>query len=249
MIRVALSAEWTKLRTAPGTVWLLVAVVVPTIGVSAAAAATIACPPGECGVDPARVSLTGIQLGQAAVAVLAVLMVGTEYGTGLMGVTLAAMPRRVTVLAAKAAILVAVVAPAALFAVLGCLVVGRVILPGHGIPVPLDSLSRPAAGSVLYLVAIALLGLGVAVAVRDSATAIGVVLALLYVYPIVIRVVSDPTWLRRLERIGPTAGLAIQATTGLDGLAIGPWRGLGVLAGWATAALLLGALLLHHRDA
>jgi ABC-2 type transport system permease protein len=85
--------------------------------------------------------------------------------------------------------------------------------------------------------------------VRDSATSVGVVLALLYVYPIVIRVVSDPTWLRRLERIGPTAGLAIQATTGLDGLPIGPWRGLGVLAAWACAALVVGGLLLHRRDA
>jgi ABC-2 type transport system permease protein len=46
-----------------------------------------------------------------------------------------------------------------------------------------------------------------------------------------------------------TAGLAIQATTDLDSLPIGPWAGLGVLAGWAAAALLGGALVLRLRDA
>jgi ABC-2 type transport system permease protein len=46
-----------------------------------------------------------------------------------------------------------------------------------------------------------------------------------------------------------TAGLAIQATTGLNTLAISPWAGLGVLACWAAGALVLGAILLRSRDA
>lgn len=46
-----------------------------------------------------------------------------------------------------------------------------------------------------------------------------------------------------------TAGLAIQATTNLRSLPIAPWAGLGVLAAWALAALLLGGLLLRLRDA
>jgi hypothetical protein len=36
---------------------------------------------------------------------------------------------------------------------------------------------------------------------------------------------------------------------GLRGLPIGPWAGLGVLAAWAAAALLAGALVLCLRDA
>jgi ABC-2 type transport system permease protein len=43
--------------------------------------------------------------------------------------------------------------------------------------------------------------------------------------------------------------MAIQATTGLNALPMSPWAGLGVLAAWAAGALLLGGLLLHHRDA
>ena len=60
---------------------------------------------------------------------------------------------------------------------------------------------------------------------------------------------GDPHWQRLLQQIGPTsAGLAIQATTGLDSLPISPWAGLGVTAGWAAAALLAGGLLLRIRD-
>jgi ABC-2 type transport system permease protein len=251
--REALRAEWTKLRTEPSTVWLLPAVVATTVAVSTAATAAIACPAGDCGVDPAKVSLTGIQLGQAVVAVLAVLTIGGEYSTGMVGVTLAAMPRRRTVLAAKATVLTGVVAAAATVAVLACLLVGRLILPGHGYPPPSPAdgpVLRAAAGSVLYLALIAVLGLGVATAVRNSATAVGIVLGLLYAFPIIAQAVSDPDWRRHLQQIGPmTAGLAVQATTGLGSLPIGPWAGLGVLAAWAGAALLTGGLLLERRDA
>jgi ABC-2 type transport system permease protein len=257
-LRDALHAEWTKLRTAPGTIWLLLAVIALTAAVSAAATAAITCPTVGCAVDPAKVSLTGIQLGQALVAILAVLAISGEYSTGMIRITLAAMPRRPTVMAAKAAILTGMVVTAATIAVLASVLAGRLILPGHGFTpahgYPLLSLGdgpvlRAAAGSVLYLALVALLSLGAATAVRDSATAIGIILGLLYLFPIIAQVVSDPHWQRHLNQIGPmTAGLAIQATTNLHSLPIGPWAGLGVLAAWAAAALLTGGLLLRLRD-
>jgi ABC-2 type transport system permease protein len=109
---------------------------------------------------------------------------------------------------------------------------------------------RAAAGSVLYLALIGLLSLGIATAVRDSAVAIGTALGLLYLFPIIASAVSDPTWQRYLQKIGPmTAGLAIQATTGLSSLPISPWAGLGVTAAWAAAALLAGGLVLRLRNA
>jgi ABC-2 type transport system permease protein len=46
-----------------------------------------------------------------------------------------------------------------------------------------------------------------------------------------------------------TAGLYIQATIGVHSLPLTPWQGLGVLAGWAAASLLVGALTLRARDA
>jgi ABC-2 type transport system permease protein len=109
---------------------------------------------------------------------------------------------------------------------------------------------RAAAGTVLYLALIALLSLGIAAAVRDSAVAIGTVLGLLYLFPILAQVAGSPGVSRHLQQIGPmTAGLEIQASTGLSHLPIAPWAGLGVLAAWAAAALLAGTVLLRVRDA
>jgi ABC-2 type transport system permease protein len=258
-LRDALHAEWTKLRTAPGTFWLLSAAVALTVAVSAAAAAATRCPAAGCGQDPARVSLTGIYLGQVVVAMVAVLAMGGEYSSGMIRTTLTAMPRRATVLAAKAVLITGLMLAAGTLAVLGSLLAGRLSLPGHGFTaahgfVPLSLADGPvlraAAGSVLYLVLIALLSLGAATAVRDSAVAIGIVLGLLYLFPIVAAVVSDPQVQRHLQQIAPmTAGLEIQATVGLRSLPISPWAGLGVLAAWAAAALLVGGLLLRARDA
>ncbi len=258
-MKQALRAEWTKLRTEPATGWLLLGCIVLTVTLSTMAAAAVTCPSTGCDLDPARVGLTGIYLGQAVVVVLAVLAIGGEYSTGMIRVTLAAMPHRITVLAAKAAVLTGLVLVAGAIAVLASVLAGRLILPVHGFTAahghpPLSLADGPvlraAAGSVLYLALIALLSLGAATAVRDSAAAIGVVLGLLYVFPILAQVVTDVEWRQHLQQIAPmSAGLAIQATTGLHSLPIGPWAGLGVLAAWAVAALVLGGLSLRLRDA
>jgi ABC-2 type transport system permease protein len=255
-----LHAEWTKLRTLPGTAWLLLGMVAVTVIISATVSAAVSCTStAACHVDVTKLSLTGTYLGQAVVAIVAVLAVSGEYATGMMATTLAAMPRRASVLAAKAAVVTAVTLAAGTLAVLGSVLAGRLILPGHGYSpangYPALSLAdgtvlRAAAGTVLYLALIALLSLGVATAVRDSAVAIGVVLALLYLFPILTQVVGSPGVARHLQQIGPmTAGLEVQASTGLAHLPIGPWAGLAVLAGWAAAALLAGALVLRVRDA
>lgn len=258
-MRTALQAEWTKLRTVGGTGWLLLAAVVVTAGLSAAAVAATRCPTGDCGVDATKLSLTGVQLGQAVVAVLAVLTVSTEYSTGMIRTTLTAMPRRTTVLAAKATVLTAAVLVTAPIGVLGSVLAGRLILPGHGFtaargypPLSLNDgpTLRAAAGTVLYLSLIGLLSVGIATLIRDSAAAIGTVLGLLYLFPIVLQVVTDPTVKRHLQQIAPSnAGLTIQATIGLHNLPISPWAGLGVLPAWAAGALLTGGALLEIRDA
>jgi ABC-2 type transport system permease protein len=260
-MRDALHAEWTKLRTVSGPAWLLAGTIVLTVAVSAAAMAAVRCPTGTaCPVDTAKLSLTGIEFGQAVVAVLAGLVISGEYSTGMIRTTLTAMPRRSAVLAAKAVILAGLVLAAGTIAVSGSVLAGRFILPGHGLTpergFPLESLTdgptlRAAAGSVLYLALIALLSLGIATVVRDSAVAVGVVLGLLYLSPIILSVVAgDPVWSHRIERYAPmSAGLTIQDTTGLRGLPISPWGGLGVLAAWAAAAMLAGGLVLRLRDA
>ncbi len=193
------------------------------------------------------------------VALAAVLTVGGEYGTGMIRVTLAATPRRLVMMGAKALVVTGWAVAAGTAAVLGSVLAGRLILPGRGLSAaggyPPLSLGygpdlRAAAGSVLYLALVALLALGLATAVRDSAASTGLVLGLLYLFPIVSSVIPDHVLARHLEQIAPmTAGLYIQATVGVRDLPLSPWQGLGVLAAWAAGALLAGGVLLRVRDA
>jgi ABC-2 type transport system permease protein len=257
--REALHAEWTKLRTVASTGWLLLGAAVLTVAVSTVADAAATCPSGGCQADPAKLSLTGVQAGQAVVVVIAVLAVSGEYSTGMIRITLTAMPRRLTVLAAKTTLIAGLVLAVSAVAVLASVLAGRLILPGHGFtpahgfpPLSLGHgpVLRAACGSVLYLALIALLSLGIATAVREPAVAIGLVLGLLYVFPVVTSVVGNHHWQRHLEQIGPmTAGLYIQATANLSSLPLTPWQGLGVLALWAAGALTIGALIFRFRDA
>jgi ABC-2 type transport system permease protein len=253
----ALHAEWTKLRTVAGPAWLMAGVVVLTGAVGAAAAGAARCSSATCGLDPAKVSFTGIYLGQAVVAVAGVLAIGNEYSTGMIKPSLIAVPRRLMLLFAKAAVLTGPVLIASALAVAGSALAGWLILPGHGFT-PANGYAsltagadlRAVLGAILYLTLIALLSLGVATAVRDSAVAIGLVLGLLYLFPIVASLISNATIARHLQQIGPmSAGLDVQATVGVNSLPLTPWQGLGVVALWTVGALLLGALVLKFRDA
>jgi ABC-2 type transport system permease protein len=237
-------AEWTKARTLSATCWLLAAVIGATAAVSALA--VVSARQGS-DADPVKTSLTGVYLGQAVAAVLGVLTVSGEYSTGMIHVTLAAMPRRTTVLAAKTMVLAGHVLAAGTVAILVSVMLGRLVLPGYALT---PALLRAAAGSVLYLTLISLLSLGIATAVRDAAVAVGIVLGLLFLFPVLAHYVTDATAQRYLEQLAPmTAGLYIQATTALHTLPLTPWQGLSVLAAWAAAALLLGGLTLRIRDA
>jgi ABC-2 type transport system permease protein len=257
--RDAVHAEWTKLRTIAGPGWMLLAVITLTVAVGALAANAVTCPSGGCQIDPAKVSLVGVYLSQAVVAILAVTSVSGEYSTGLIQLTLTAMPRRWQVLAAKAALVGAATLAAGVIAVMASILAGRLLLYGHGITpahgyetisLSAGPVLRATAGSVLYLMLIALLGTGIGAAIRDSAASIGAVLGLLYLFPIITSVIGDEQAQRHLNQISPmTAGMYIQATTNLRSLPLTPWQGLGVLAAWAVGALLVGGLLLSLRDA
>jgi ABC-2 type transport system permease protein len=225
----AVRAEWTKLRTTPGPAWLLLVTAAVTVALGAAVSTATTCPPAGCGTGAARLALSGVYLGQAPVAVLAVLTVSGEYSTALIRTTLAAIPDRAAVLAAKATVLaVAVAAVGSVTVALSLLVAGNV-LPRPGLT-PDGPLLRAGTGAVAHLVLVAVLAVGVAAVVRDSAAATGTVLRLLYLPPVLTLLVTDPHLHRLLERTAPTTG------------------GLGALAAWSAGALLAGTLRLPFGD-
>jgi ABC-2 type transport system permease protein len=255
-MRRALRAEWVKAMSDRGTAWLLAALVTLSVAVSVLSVAAARCPAAGCGQDPARISLTGVYLGQVVAALAGVLVIGGEYGTGMIRVTLAAVPRRGRLLAAKAIVVAALVLAASALAVGASMLAGRLILPGHGFT-PASGFSLAAAGwwraslcGAADITLIALLGLGIAAAVRDSAAATGITLGVLYLFPVAAGLVQDPALQRHLQQIGPlAAGLDSQATAGLSTLPLSPWQGLGVVALWAAGALILGVVVLRQRDA
>jgi ABC-2 type transport system permease protein len=254
----ALQAEWTKLRTIAGTWWLMIGAVAVTVTASAGIVASTHTRPGGSGQDPTKLALIGVDLGQAVVAVLSILAVTEEYGTGMIRVSLAATPRRMMMLGAKAVNIAGLALVTGVPAVAGCLIAGRLLLPAAGlnpahgyalVSIAHGPTLRAACGSVLYLGLIALLSLGIATIVRDTAVATGIVLGLLYLPPLLAQLVSAP-WRQHIRQVAPMpAGLAIQATQNIRALPISPWAGLGVLATWAAGLLLVGLAVLNARDA
>ncbi len=223
----ALHAEWTKLRTVRSSGWLLVGVTTLTLGIGALVAASLrfeecAAPGGECVADTTKIALSGVYVGQVAAVVFGALAVSSEYAAGTIRTTLAAVPRRWVTLVAKALVVTGPVLVAAVLSVAGSLLVARAILPANGFTsahgYPALSVSDPAtlratAGTVLYLCLIALLSLGVALIVRNTGAAIATSLGLLFVFPLVGTLVTEPRWREWLTEWAPmSAGLAVQAT-------------------------------------
>jgi ABC-2 type transport system permease protein len=258
MIR-SLHAEWTKTRTVPSTLWLLITapVLITAVGAVVAEATNVrSCPtPTTCLEDTTKLSLTGVLVGQVAIIVVAVLAVGNEYGTGVIRVTLAAVPNRAAVFVSKLIVVSGLAVLSGLAGIVGAIAAARGILPANGfnaangyqqIAWSAGSTIRAAGGTAAYLALIAVFSTGIAAVVRDTAGALITVLALLFVSPALAMVISDPAWQRRLERYSPmTAGLSVRSTRDVAE----PWTGLATLAVYALAMALAGGILLRARDA
>ncbi len=127
-LRDGLLADWTKLRTVSSNAWLLLGSIAVTVGLGALTTSIDKCQAG-CTADPAKLSLTGVQLGQAIIVIVAVLAVSGEYSSGMIRLTLTATPRRSAMMAAKSAVISVVAAVVSAVAVLGSLLTGQLLLP------------------------------------------------------------------------------------------------------------------------
>jgi ABC-2 type transport system permease protein len=255
-VRRAIRAEWAKTWSDPATPWLLAGLVVLTMAVSGVTIGTARCPAAACGQDPARLGLAGVYLGQAVAALAGVLALGGEYATGMIRVTLTAIPRRRRLLAAKALVLAGPVLIASALALGAAMLAGVIVLPGHGFTAGHGydlaswATARAWCCATVYLTLVAVLGLSITAILRDSTVATGAVLGLLYLFPVAAMAIGDQGLRRRLDQIGPmSAGLDSQATIDPHSLPLAPWAGLGVVALWAAGVFALGGVLLWLRDA
>ncbi|MDF9816014.1 ABC transporter permease [Streptomyces sp. SPB162] len=249
-----LHSEWIKLRTLRSTLVTLTAAVVAMIGLGVLFCAVSAdrWPHMDRGeqlrFSAAGVSVRGFLLAQLAVAVLGVLVVSGEYATGMIRATLAAVPRRLPVLWAKAAVYTAVTFLAMTTASLIAFLAGQAILSSQHIGVSLGSpgAARMVVGAGLYLTVVGLLSVAIGGLVRSTAGGIATVFGLLIVLPLLAD--SLPSTWSVSEYLPGNAGQALLVAHPEPHI-LAPWTGFAVFCLYTAVALTAAAAALSRRDA
>lgn len=253
--RVLLS-EWIKLRTLRSTFWTLIGAMVALIGFGMLFTAITASrwthlsPHERARFDPVATSLRGFFLAQLAIGVLGVLTVSGEYSTGMIRSSLAAVPRRLPVLWAKAAVFAAVVWTLMTAAALVAFLAGQSLLTSRHVGVSLTDPGVPRAvlGTGLYLTVVGLLGVAIGALIRNTAGGIATLFGVLLILPVLAEALPT-SWSDHVSQWLPsTAGQSVLAIH-RDAHTLAPWPGFVVFCAYAAAALAGAAVLLKRRDA
>ncbi|MGH3182478.1 MAG: ABC transporter permease [Streptosporangiaceae bacterium] len=247
--------EWLKLRSVRSTAWVLLVFAAGLIGLAVLVMrhqdwATMSAA-NRASFDPTNNSFAGLTIGQLAFGVLGVLVITSEFSSGMIRATLAAVPRRPLLLAAKAAVLVAVALVAGEILAFGAFAIGEAVLRA---PAPHATLSQPGVlRAVLmggaYPALIGLIGLGLGAIIRHTAGAICSVVGVLFVLPLILLPLGTS--------IQNSAGqfmpmlIAENSLTAVKPVAhsLSPGLGFGLLCFYAMAVLAVGSWMLARRDA
>jgi ABC-2 type transport system permease protein len=177
-----------------------------------------------------------------------VLVITGEYSTGMIRATMAAVPRRLPVLWAKAVVFGLTTLLLAVPAVLIAFVVGQALFSRHHINIGFSHPGVPRAlfGAALYLTVVGLFGFGLGAIVRNTAGGIATFAGLMFVLPPLMNVLPS-NWNSAASPYLPLqAGETIMSLN--SGNQLAPWTGFGVFCTYAAVALLLAAVLLRRRD-
>jgi ABC-type transport system involved in multi-copper enzyme maturation permease subunit len=256
--REALDSEWAKIRTVRSTYWTLFAVVLVSVGVSVALAAAYIASWNSLS-DETRATLDisypliGVNFGVLIIGVLGVMVISTEYSTGMIRTSLTALPRRGVLLGAKLTVL------AALALVIGLLV----SFVSYFAAEPFYAtkhvhLSLGTSGNLravllagVYLALVALLGFAFGALLRHTAGAISTTLGVMFVLPIITAFLPG-RWGKSINKVMPSqAGAAMMSTptSNNKGDYLSPLGGFLVLGGTAAVLCVLAFALFKQRDA
>lgn len=252
-----LRSEWTKLVTIRSTPWSLAAMVVASLGITIAATATYtsswnsldAATRTEFQQDTIGLILQpAAQFGQVAICVLGVLLMASEFSTGMIRSSLLATPRRTPLLTAKIAVFAALTFAVAELVALPCFFIGSAITGKHAstsITDPTDLRSILAFGVFMTLMGVVALCIGTMV--RHPAGAISIVLAFQFVLPGVLGLIPGSVG-EHLSGAMP-ANASVMMSSGHNASdTYSPEQALGILLAW-TVVMLVGAYTsLKHRD-
>jgi ABC-2 type transport system permease protein len=250
-----LRSELVKLRSVRSTYWTVIAAALVSLTADVLlcvhyAGSFDSLPASErLSFDPTATSLSGVFFAQIAIGTLGVLAMTSEYGTGLIRMTMAAVPQRRTLLAAKAATFAAVAFVVGEILSFTSFFVGQAILAsGHiGASLGDPGVLRAVIGGGGYLTMVGLLGVGVGALLRRTAGALSMLFGLLFAAMIVVSLLPQ-SWNEHIAKYLPAnAGSRIMFLTPQSDM-LGPWTGFGVLALYAVAALGAATYLIHRRD-
>ncbi len=253
--RSAARMEWLKLRTVRSTAWIMLVFAAGLIGIAILVLShehwTSMSPQARATFDPTNDSFAGLALGQLAVGILGVLMITSEFSSGMIRATFAAVPRRPLLLAAKAGVLGAVTLAAGEILAFASFAAGEAVLKS---PAPHAALGQPGvlravlmAGA--YPALIALTGLGLGAIIRHTAGAISAVAGILFVLPLILlplgTSVQDSVGEFLPMIIAENSITAVKPAVGN----LAPGAGFAMLCLYAVAALVAGGWVLARRDA
>jgi ABC-2 type transport system permease protein len=257
-----LLAEWTKIRSVRSTVWTLIVFVVLTVGLTTGLTALVVASWGRRGsgggevairLDPVSFILgAGIGLGQLTICVLGVLVITTEYSTGVIRASLLAVPRRIPMLVAKLVVFAALLIVLSEIVAFGSFFLGSVLLHSK-VPVSLSDpgVARAVLGAGLYLTVLGLFSVGIGALIRHTAGGIAIVIGVVLVIPIITSFLPG-SWGDHVNGYLPeqAGSLIYQAHENISqGQVLTPWQGFGVFCLWTAVLLGAAGYLLIRRDA
>lgn len=248
----ALRSEWIKLTSIRSTWWTLAALVVLGAGLT-----TLLCfgnaewlASGEADESPGSFIASGMILAQVCAVILGVMTVTSEYGTGMIRTTLAAVPARGRVMAAKALVLTGVLFVVGTLTALLGYVGGNYFLNREGIGLALEGdVARSMYGSGLFLAGLGLLSLAVGFLVRHTAAALSSVLALIFVVGNLVLLIPGELgeWITKLMP-GNAAG-SMATPVEFNPNLLDPWTGFAVFMAEVAVLMVAGLLVFKNRDA
>jgi ABC-2 type transport system permease protein len=251
-----LRSEWTKISGLRSTWLTAVVTVVLGVGVSALSTSGLAHdypelpPPDRAMWDPTSNSLNSILLAQLAIGVLGVLMISGEYATGSIQPSMLAVPRRGRLLMAKAAVFATVAVLLGQLIGFTSFLVGQAVFAGSGVPhatLGQPEVLRAVVGGGFFLAVVGLLGLALGTVLRSTAAAIGTLVSLTLLVPLIGQTLPE-RWAEWMSAYWPpVAGQQIYAVVRVDG-AIAPWPGFALLCGFVVLVTAAGYAALRARD-
>lgn len=250
-----LKSEWTKIKSVQSTIWTLGLAAIVTIGLGLLISILSKneykkmSAEDKLAFDPTFVSFAGTSLGQLAMIVFGVLVVSNEYSTGMIRMSLAAVPQRGTFLFGKLTVATALALAVGMVTSFAAFFLGQAMLGDLRAEISDPGVLRAVIGGGLYMTLIALFSMGVASMLRSQVLALGVLMPFFFLLAPILGNVSAT---KKVGQYLPDqAGSKIMQVVPPidDDTPYGPWGGLLIMALWVAAALVGGYVLLKKRDA